>query len=221
MSGPIDTYVSDLARSLPGPRQVRRDLLAELTDGLRDAADAHRATGLPPREAELRAVRENGPLDDLVPDYRAELATKSGQHTAMLLAVTILLTTVAWDLIWYVVPGGGPPLPHVVTLAGVIMWTAVACAALCGLGALLLARSARRALPVRLINAAVVAVGSTTIVVVVASSLAMNLLNGGAAVGMFETSAPLIGLVIASGVAVTVMTRALLSTARTTFALER
>lgn len=221
MAGPIDTYVAELARSLPGPRQVRRDLLAELDDGLRDAAEAHQAAGVPEREAELLAVRENGPLAELVDDYRSELAAKSGRHTAMLLAITLLVSTTAWDLIWYVVPDQGPALPGVAVLAQVITWACIVCAVVCALGVGLLRLSGRRPLPVRLINGMVVVTGLLAVAVVVGSSIGMNLLNLRHSGQVLESSAALSGLTVASIVAVAAAVRALLSTARTTLALER
>jgi hypothetical protein len=221
MAGPIDTYVAELARSLPGPRQVRRDLLTELDDGLRDAAEAHQASGLPAREAELRAVRENGPVADLVADYRSELAAKSGRQTAMLVAITLLASTTAWDLIWYVVPNQGPALPAVAVLARVITWACVLCAVVCGLGVGLLRLSGRRPLSVGLVNRMIVGTGLLSIAVVVGSSLSMNLINVDASGQVLERSAALTGLTVASVVAMAAAVRALLSTARTTYALDR
>jgi hypothetical protein len=221
MPGPIDTYVAELARSLPGPRSVRRDLLAELDDGLRDAADAHRATGVPAREAELLAVRDTGPVADLVADYRSELAAKSGRHTAMLLAITLLSSTVAWDLIWYVVPSQGLALPGVVVLARVITWACILCVVVCGLGVGLLRLSARARLPVNLVNRMIVVVGLLAVAVIVGSSVAMNLINMEDSGQVLKSSAALTGLTLASAVAMAAALRALLSTMRTTRALER
>lgn len=220
MSGPIDTYVAELARSLPGPRHIRQGMLAELDDGLRDAADAHRAAGVAPREAELLAVRETGPVQELAIDYRTELAARSGRHTAMLLALTMLASTAAWDLIWYVVPSA-PPLPGVPELARVMMWTGMACAAVCALGVGLLVASARRAMPVRLINGTLVAVGAVAVALIVGSSLAMNVLNLDQAGRILGGSAALNLLIAASLVAVVAQVRALWRTARTTLALGR
>lgn len=221
MNGPIDAYVSELAKALPGPRHVRRDLLSELEDGLRDAADAHRACGLPAREAELRAVHDNGPLDDLVTDYRTELAARSGRHTATQLIVLLLASNLAWDLIWYVAPSGGPPLPGVSVLAGVITCSAVLCAAICGLGLALLRQSGRGPVlvPVRRINHLIVSAGAGAIALIVGSALAMNLINVEDSGRMLSDSAALGVLTAASVLAVLVLVSALWRTARTTLAV--
>ncbi|GAB3408638.1 permease prefix domain 1-containing protein [Flindersiella endophytica] len=225
MSGPIDTYVSDLAKSLPGPRQVRRDLLAELTDGLRDAADIHHASGLPARDAELLAVRESGPIGELVADYRTELAAKSGQHTAMQLMVMLLATNVSWDLIWFVVPSGGAPMPGVGVLARVITCSTVLCAVICGLGLAMLRLPGRvpgrTPVPVRRVNTLIVTAGATAIAVIVASALAMNLVSVGDAGRMMDDSAALGVLTAASVLTMFVLLSALWRTARTTHTLDR
>ena len=221
MTGPIDTYVSDLARSLPGPRHVRRDLLAELEDGLRDAADVHQASGLPTHEAELRAVRDNGPVGELVTDYRTELAAKSGRHTAMQLIVLLLASTVAWDLIWYIVPSDGPALPGVMVLARVITCATVLCAAISGLGLAMLRLPGRMPVPVRRVNHLIVTAGASAIAVIVGSSLAMNLINVGEA-GLQMSESPALGVLTAASLAAMgVLVSALWRTARTTLALER
>jgi hypothetical protein len=221
MNGPIDTYVSDLARSLPGPRHVRRDLLAELRDGLADAAAAHHATGLNVHQAELLAVRENGSIAELVTDYRTELAAKSGQHTAMQLMTMLLACNVAWDLIWFIVPSGGPPLPGVGVLARVITCSTVLCAVICGFGLGMLRLSGRTRAPVRRVNTMVVAAGSTAIAVIVGSALAMNLINLGES-GQVMSESPALGVLTAASVlAMFALLSAMWRTARTTLALER
>lgn len=84
----ITNVVGQLAAALHGPRRSRAGLLAEIRDGLEDAAAAHRSRGLSEQAAEARAVAEFGPVSDLAPLYQAELTATQARGTAALLAVS-------------------------------------------------------------------------------------------------------------------------------------
>ncbi|MCC5580394.1 hypothetical protein IMZ11_32725 [Microtetraspora sp. AC03309] len=96
----IDDYVTGLARSLRGPWRVKRDLMAEARDGLVDATEALEADGLPRSEAERLAVEEFGAIGEIAPAYQEELAVGQGRRTALLLFLSVPLTTLMWSVIW-------------------------------------------------------------------------------------------------------------------------
>lgn len=58
--GVIDDYLRELATSLPGGRSERRAILAEIEDGLNEAAHDYRRRGFSAADADTRAVREFG-----------------------------------------------------------------------------------------------------------------------------------------------------------------
>jgi hypothetical protein len=97
----IDDFVDGLSVRLRGPRRVRADLVAEARDSLVDAAEAYRSRGLPPAEADRRALAEFGDYPDVVPDYQAELAVAQGRRTVLLIAVALPLLVIAAPLMWW------------------------------------------------------------------------------------------------------------------------
>ena len=78
-SHPIDDVLARLGHRLPWLLGSRRDLLAEVRDGLEDAAEAHRRDGLSPRAAEARAVDELGAVEELVVAYAELGAARAGR----------------------------------------------------------------------------------------------------------------------------------------------
>ena len=98
---PIDAYIARLDAALPGPRRKKADLLAEARDGLIDATEALEADGLSRSEAERHAIEDFGEIDEILPDYRAELGYAQGRRTAVLLAATIVIQPIVWlDNTW-------------------------------------------------------------------------------------------------------------------------
>lgn len=59
--GPVERYLDDLLRRLPGDAQAVRRALAEAEAHLYDAVEAHRAAGLSQEDAERAAIAEFGP----------------------------------------------------------------------------------------------------------------------------------------------------------------
>lgn len=59
--GPVEHYLDDLLRRLPGDAHAVRRALAEAEAHLYDAVEAHRAAGLAQEDAERAAVAEFGP----------------------------------------------------------------------------------------------------------------------------------------------------------------
>jgi hypothetical protein len=184
----LDRHVAALDSALRGPGALRRDVLAEVRDGLHDAAEAHRARGHAPHEAAALAVAEFGPVDDLAPLYQAELTTAQVRRTA--LAVTLLFPALllGWDLLWsagLAWPSTGP-VPAAVPLLARTQDVLSAVAA--GLGVLVLLATLRRHVRPRLLAAAAAAVGLVGATLCVGTALAMNLANGPATLAMLTTS---------------------------------
>jgi hypothetical protein len=106
VNGEVERYVAGLGAALRGPHRAKADLLAEARDGLTDAADAYRETGMSTMDAERRAVADFGGLAEIVPGYQAELAVAQGRRTALLIAAGLVgvyaCTRLAWpgDAAW-------------------------------------------------------------------------------------------------------------------------
>ncbi|GAB7050001.1 permease prefix domain 1-containing protein [Catenuloplanes indicus] len=152
----IDEFLRRLDAGLSGPRRRRADLLREARDGLADSAAALRARGVPAAEAERLAVAEFGAdaLDELIRDYRIEIAAGQGRRVALLLLL-IPAGLVTSDLLWWRAPtdtsGAGDGF---LALADAVAWLgyaggALALAALAGLRG----HARRRTDPRRLIRA--------------------------------------------------------------------
>jgi hypothetical protein len=107
----IDHFVRALDRSLAGPARLKNDLLSEARDGLVDAAAAYEVRGLPPAEAEGRAVREFGRLPEVAPAYQAELAAAAAQRLTLWLALVPMALGAGSDLMWRGAPWTSVALP--------------------------------------------------------------------------------------------------------------
>jgi HAAS len=126
----LDRYLASLAAALRGPRRARADLLAEVRDGLTDAAEAHRRGGLPAAAAQRRAVADFGTAAELAPAFQAELAVAQGRRTALLIAAGLTGVQVATPVLWWSAAAG--PVP-----AGGYAWLATGFNGLCLAGAAL------------------------------------------------------------------------------------
>ncbi|MFC9814965.1 hypothetical protein ACFVJM_23140 [Streptomyces virginiae] len=105
---PIEAHVAELAAVLRGTDRAKSRMLAELREGLLDAA-----TELAPgrgsdaeatREAAREAVRLFGSVAELAPGFQRELTIVQARHTSrrILLLAPLLLPC------WYVLAGAGP-----------------------------------------------------------------------------------------------------------------
>ncbi|NYH89492.1 hypothetical protein F4554_002130 [Actinopolymorpha rutila] len=201
--GPIGAYVTALGHALRGPRAARRDVTAELADGLHDAADAYVEAGMPEREAQVRAVRECGPVADVAAEYAPELAAVQGRRTAAVCALSMPATVLAWGLTWRAeLPS--TPAPHRQWRLGVLSdltdWAGIAGgAAGCVLAALLVV-SARRVVPVRLVLALLVILCGGAVLVSTACSVVMNVANAELIEWMLAGSSAAVALSLATGV---------------------
>ncbi|MEV4534700.1 permease prefix domain 1-containing protein [Asanoa sp. NPDC049518] len=115
----IDSYVRELDRRLHGPRRRKADMIVEVRDGLRDAAEAVRADapGVSPAEAERQAVEEFGPVPDIAPEFQAELAVTQAWRTAWVFAIALPLVMALTTLMWRGGSGGVTPGPAYLDLA--------------------------------------------------------------------------------------------------------
>jgi hypothetical protein len=103
----IDSYVRELDQRLHGPRRRKADMIVEVRDGLRDAADAARAEApeLSPAEAERQAVEEFGAVPAIAPAFQSELAVAHAWRTGWVFAVALPLVMTVTSLMWRA--GGG------------------------------------------------------------------------------------------------------------------
>ena len=120
----IEAYVDALDCSLRGPRRVKADLLAEARDALVDTATAYEREGLERPAAEARAVAEFGTVDEVGPDYQAELAFSQGRRTGLFLFFVLIGQAVAWRMVWpQIRPGpAGDPTPASAALGQAVGW---------------------------------------------------------------------------------------------------
>lgn len=104
----IDTYLSELRRLLPVTARMRA--LREVREHLRDSAARHRAAGVSPGDAELRATGEFGEVELVAHRLGGELAIRETRIAALL-----ALAAVAFFVFpFYVVPENTlPPAPWV------------------------------------------------------------------------------------------------------------
>ncbi|WP_419994609.1 hypothetical protein [Streptomyces boninensis] len=150
---PIEAHVAELAAVLHGPPRQKDRMLAELREGLLDAAaevaadaapdlapdvtaDGEAAPGAQPLAAEAarEAVRQFGAITDLAPTFQRELTIAQARHTArgVLLAVPFLLP--CWYVLATAAVSAAHQLPHLAQvllahLGGTAAATALAAAA--------------------------------------------------------------------------------------------
>ena len=124
MTDPVAAYTAALAESLRGPRRAKERMLAEIGEGLRDAAEPYRGADGDLATAVERAIGEFGRPHDLVADCQRELTIRQTRHTAGRLALCVPALLVCWHLLWVGAASGG--------------WraTAIALAAVSAIGAL-------------------------------------------------------------------------------------
>lgn len=204
----IDSYTAAVDRALPGPRRARHELVAELRDGLCDAADAYREAGLSTVEAERRAVDECGSVREIADEFRTEIAATQGHRGALLIACTMLASTFAWEVVWQFV-SYRPVRPVVMRLSDVVDWAAwfASGSALLAIGLLVFA--ARAGLRVRPVLGGLVVVSALAMVVIVAGSITMNVDGSERAWEVLRTSPAVVGVTAFSAGALVVQVCAL------------
>ena len=107
----IGRYLRDLSAGV-GPLPLRRRLLTEAEDHLREVAEALEQAGIERDEAERRAVERFGPVEDVARRLRAEVGARARRWSAWVLPVLVALYVAPF----YVVPENAfPPAPWATT----------------------------------------------------------------------------------------------------------
>jgi len=107
VTDPVAAYTAALAASLRGPRRAKERMLAEIGEGLRDAAEPYRGADGDLATAVERAMSDFGRPDDLVGDCQRELTIRQTRHTAGRLALCVPALLVCWHLLWIGAASGG------------------------------------------------------------------------------------------------------------------
>lgn len=97
--GSIDVLLAALRRALPRSA-AGRELIAEIGDGLQDAAAAYVAAGLSVSEAERRAVLDYGDVAESMALCRAELEVRRTRRSALVVAVGYPAMLCCWGLFY-------------------------------------------------------------------------------------------------------------------------
>lgn len=215
---PVRAHVAALDRVLRGPGSVKQSMIAEVRDGLDDAAAAYRADGLDPEQAAAVAVQDFGEVHEIAPLLQEELTAQQGRRTALLLAVAFPAMLLAWDVLWKAGNAWTAPPPAVVALlarAVDVLTVLVTAAAL-----VLLLITFRGRLPRRLtrVTGLVALVG---ILGCGGMSLAMNLLNPHQAGAMLTTHPAAAVVVGASAVTFVLVARSAARSLRAARAARR
>ena len=95
----LAAYIADLAARLRGPRHRRQAILAELSDGLDQAAQDHRAAGLTPDQAATAAIAQFGTPQAVADAFGGELATAYARRTIVWFIATGPLVGIWWLLL--------------------------------------------------------------------------------------------------------------------------
>ncbi|MHA6627796.1 hypothetical protein ACU61A_20355 [Pseudonocardia sichuanensis] len=216
---PVAVHVAELDRLLRGPGTVKRSMIAEVHDGLQDAADAYRAGGLEPLPAAAAAVQDFGPVRAVAPLMQEELTVRQGRATALLLALVFPAMVLGWDLLWSSGIGWPGPAPAVVAALARVQDVAsfgIAAAAL----ALLVATFRRSGAP-RWITALAGLTAATGALVCGGTAIVMNLAHARQA-GLMLTTRPLaLVAVVVSALVLVVVVRSAVRSLRVAWASPR
>ncbi|WP_433266735.1 permease prefix domain 1-containing protein [Micromonospora vinacea] len=107
----VDEHLRELAARLQGPARLKSDLLTEARHGLLDAVEAYRESGVPPTEAQRRAVVEFGSPAQVLPSWQAELAVGALRGLSLRMLAIAGVGVVAGDLTWRGSSWSGGPRP--------------------------------------------------------------------------------------------------------------
>ncbi|MET7710080.1 permease prefix domain 1-containing protein [Micromonospora sp. NPDC005413] len=145
----IDEHLRELAARLQGPARLKSDLLTEARHGLLDAVEAYRERGVPPTEAQRRAVVEFGSPSQLLPSWQAELAVGALRGLSLRMLAIAGVGVVAGDLTWQGSSWSGGPRPPAVylLLSTSVEWIWMGSLLLAVAGLLVVAASARSPRP--------------------------------------------------------------------------
>jgi hypothetical protein len=202
---PAAQLLDRIAGRLRGPAALRRDLLAELRDGVDDAVTAHLDRGLPADEAERAAVADFGDPDVVRAECQRELTAVQARRTAVTLCVTLPVVELLWTW-WYPALAGvnhqlshdaAGPFAVLPLVEAVVAWTAAGAALH---QAYLLARGRGVAA-----SAVVAALAVAAVVLIGGSSVLMMSFDGGRTLRVLAASPRGWLLAVVSGVMLTVL----------------
>lgn len=123
----IDNYLDELGARLTGTWWERQAILAEIGDGLLDAAEHHRAQGLSPEAAQMAAVAEFGGPTAIAGEFTPVLSGKRIHRYGCTLTSLGPLIGVLWGTA--AVLGSFSAVPRSLTILGLIL---MGCAVLVG-----------------------------------------------------------------------------------------
>jgi hypothetical protein len=114
---PIEDHVAALAAALSGPARVKARMVAELRDGLLDAAADLSPERAPDDRTARRAVRQFGTVAEIAPSFQRELTIAQARHTARDVALIVPFLIACWYLVEIAGRTEGRPLPGAVQIA--------------------------------------------------------------------------------------------------------
>ena len=94
-----DAYLTELASQLRGPRRRREAIIAELRDGLHDAAADYAVRGSTPDQAATAALGQFGTPQAVAGAFAGELATAYARRTIAWYIITGPLVGIWWLLL--------------------------------------------------------------------------------------------------------------------------
>ena len=172
----LAAYLTDVAARLHGPRRRRTAILAELSDGLHQAAHDHRAAGQAPQRAATTAIARFGTPQAVADAFAGELATAYARRTIIWFIATGPSVGVWWLLLLHPAPWRTGPVA-LLTAIPVIPLIAVAIATAAGIVATtgrlmrwLPETSPHRALAATIAIAALCLIGDLTIITMFVTS---------------------------------------------------
>jgi hypothetical protein len=122
----VEAYATELDDTLRGPRGVKADIVAEALDGLLDAAEAYRNSGLDEDGAQRRAIADFGAVPEIAPGYQVELGACQGRRTAVLISVTLAAQPVVWGMLHLLTGDRGEESSAYRAVDSVVRWTGIA-----------------------------------------------------------------------------------------------
>jgi hypothetical protein len=202
---PIDLHVAALDRALRGPRRTRRGMVAEARAGLRDAADAYRAGGVAPDQAEALAVRDFGTVPEVAPSYQDELTARQGRRAAVLFAVVFPGMLLSWELLWSsgAVSRDASATPHLVLVLSVLQDVVTIAVGVCAVT--LLAITFHRTVSPRPLTIAIGLTGTVGAVLCGGMAVAMNVAGGHSTAALLATRPALLPAYLVSATVLTII----------------
>ncbi|WP_433315861.1 permease prefix domain 1-containing protein [Micromonospora sp. CA-269861] len=145
----VDEHLRELAAGLQGPARLKSDLLTEARHGLLDAVEAYCESGVPPTEAQRRAVVEFGSPAQLLPSWQAELAVGALRGLSLRMLAVAGVGMAAGDLTWRGASWSDGPRPPAgyLLLSNSVDWIWLSTLLLAAAGLLVVAASARSPRP--------------------------------------------------------------------------